>query len=161
MAEVVHEVDHPGGRAIDADRVEAIAVPVSGDWDVARIAEGEVDVCDALCVGVPQVEPRLRRPVDADCVDPVAVPVSRDGQVSRDAVVDRDVRDALIIGVSKEQVAGALAIQAHRVDTAAVPVAGIWRVPGIAIVEGVDTAVGVTNVPDPRVRILKGDLVRS
>jgi hypothetical protein len=46
--ELVDDVDPPFGRAVDTNRVAAVAVEVAGQGDVARVAEEEPDIGDAL-----------------------------------------------------------------------------------------------------------------
>ena len=55
-AETVDHVEALLGRAVDGHGVAAVAVEVAGDWDVARVAEEEFDVCHAFGVGVAQVD---------------------------------------------------------------------------------------------------------
>jgi hypothetical protein len=46
--ELIDDVDPAFGRAIDTNRVTAVAVEVAGQGDVARVAEEEPDIGDAL-----------------------------------------------------------------------------------------------------------------
>ncbi len=149
---------------MEPDLVDAVAVEVSGDRGVAGVPEGEpvVGLSQAAFVGaelVDDVEARLVRAIERQRVTPVAVEVAGDRHIGGVAEEEADVGDALGVRVAQIRESIGLAIEPGCVDAVAVPIAHERRVAGIAVVEPLHRAVGITEPPVPLVGVDEPDAV--
>ncbi len=79
---VVLQVPVAVAGSVHRHGVAPIAVPVTGDRDVARVTEEEVQVSHALGIGVAQIDVAGGLPVEARRVDSVTVPVPEERDVA-------------------------------------------------------------------------------